>query len=137
MIPAARARSRTAAPAAAPPTSTEENPASAAVPPGASSSRTSWVGTTETCAQPEAASASAVAAGARPELGAGQQRPDQDLHPGDMGGGQRTAATARPGRAPTRASDERAEWVSAAALSSTPFGSPVDPEVVMMTAVSG
>ena len=41
-----------------------------------------------------------------------------------------------PGRAPTRASDAPAEWVSAAALSSTPFGSPVDPEVVMMTAVS-
>jgi len=34
LIPAARARSRTVAPAAAPPTRTEENPASAAVPPG-------------------------------------------------------------------------------------------------------
>ncbi len=48
----------------------------------------------------------------------------------------RQASHRSPGRAPARASDARAEWVSAAALSSTPFGSPVDPEVPMMTAVS-
>ena len=40
-----------------------------------------------------------------------------------------------PGRAPILARDARAECSSAAALSSTPFGSPVDPEVAMMTAV--
>ena len=34
-----------------------------------------------------------------------------------------------PGRAPILASDARAECSSAAALSSTPFGTPVDPEV--------
>ena len=40
-----------------------------------------------------------------------------------------------PGRAPSRASEARAECSSAAALSSTPFGAPVDPEVPMITAV--
>ncbi len=48
----------------------------------------------------------------------------------------RHASHRSPGRAPARASDARAEWPSAAALSSTPLGSPVDPEVPMMTAVS-
>ena len=88
------------------------------------------------CAHPEAASASAVAAGARRRLGARQQRPDQDLHARDVGSGQaQQPALARAG--PDPGQRRPAEWVSAAALSSTPFGSPVDPEVVMMTAVSG
>ena len=40
-----------------------------------------------------------------------------------------------PGRAPILASEARAECSSAAALSSTPFGAPVDPDVATMTAV--
>ena len=40
-----------------------------------------------------------------------------------------------PGRAPSLASEARAECSSAAALSSTPFGTPVDPEVLTITAV--
>ena len=40
-----------------------------------------------------------------------------------------------PGRAPTRASEARAECRSAAALSSTPFGTAVDPDVPTTTAV--
>ena len=40
-----------------------------------------------------------------------------------------------PGAAPTRASDARAECVRAAALSCTPLGWPVEPDVAITTAV--
>ena len=42
-----------------------------------------------------------------------------------------------PGRAPIRRSEARADASSAAALSSTPLGWPVEPEVAITTAVSG
>ena len=48
----------------------------------------------------------------------------------------RTASAGR-APAPSRARLALAEWRSAAALSSAPFGSPVDPEVAITTAVPG
>ena len=86
---------------------------------------------------------------------AGGQRAGLQPRPVTTGVGARRAATApapgcpamwkagrqhshrSPGRAPIRSSEARAEVSSAAALSSTPLGCPVEPEVAMTTAVSG
>ena len=56
--------------------------------------------------------------------------------PGDMKlGRQHSHRVAGP--APIRRSDADADAVRAAALSSTPFGAPVDPDVAITTAVIG
>ena len=66
----------------------------------------------------------------------GDQRADQHLQAGDVTGG-RQHSQRSPGRAPIRSSEARAEASSAAAVSSTPFGAPVDPEVAITTACLG
>jgi hypothetical protein len=97
------------------------------------------VGTTDTCAQPASAASSRARAVAWAAI-AGSVPPAMDrtstCSPATCDTGRHTSHRS-PGRAPVRASDARAECVSALALSSTPLGSPVDPEVPMMTAVPG
>ena len=89
---------------------------------------------------PSAAVAAANPSGRNPPrrsctdgCGAGEQRPHDDLDARDVLGGQREQPASGPAEA--RGGGVRAEARSAAADSATSFGSPVEPEVAMTTAV--
>jgi hypothetical protein len=96
--------------------------------------RCSWVGTSETCAQPEAATVPASARSASTGSVPLTSERTSTARPATWVTG-RQHSQRSPGRAPTRSSEARAECRSAAALSSTPLGTPVDPEVPTTTAV--
>ena len=88
----------------------------------------------ETWAQPESSS---TAASSRPAITgsvpATSERTSTWMPAMCVAG--RQSSHRSPGTAPTRASDARAECVRADALSSTPLGWPVEPDVAITTAV--
>ncbi len=130
--PAAAASSSSRAGAPAPPSRiVPSEPRSAP----ASISRRSWVGTMDTCAPPQDAtipgSSRAAVTGAVPVT---SDRTSTWIPATWLTGRQHNQRS--PGAASIRSRLARAEASSAAALSSTPFGRPVDPDVTITTAVS-